>query len=293
MSTHPLDVFLVSFFLLLSQKADSLEKITAAPTNDMKKAALEYRRCIILGIVGSTSTTSPALELILANGYLDHVKIWLDDILSGTAGEFFFKCSSLFSVDFMFCGYFFSLTSDCGRLSFSLDAGGMDLLLQLLSTIVHLPVTKSIVRQSGMGKAIGTVEKHRICKDTPNEAVVKERVQSVKDAWYASVKARKIQDAAAAPATGTKASTSAGSKRDASSQMSSSPATSPVGTKRVKTEESTNKQQGSNLSSLLKRVSGAKNGFPSASAAVAKKPTPDKSQSQTGKMIRCALLGFH
>jgi hypothetical protein len=166
----------------------------------------------------------------------------------------------------------------------------MDLLLQLLSNIVHLPVTKSIVRQSGMGKAIGTVEKHRICKDTPNEPVVKERVQAVKDAWYASVKARKIQDAAVAPDT--KAAPSAGSKRDASSQMSSSsPATSPASTKRIKTEDVTTKQQGSNLSSLLKRVSGAKNGMPSVSVPVQKKPTPDKSQSQNGKMIRC--LGFH
>jgi hypothetical protein len=73
------------------QKADSVEKISAAATNDMTKAALEYRRCIVLGLVGSTSSTNPALERILESGYLDHVKTWLEDILSGTVGESFLK----------------------------------------------------------------------------------------------------------------------------------------------------------------------------------------------------------
>jgi hypothetical protein len=85
-----LDVFRCPFFFFNyhSQKADNVEKISAvATTIELKKAALEYRRCIILGLVGSTSSTSPALERILENGYLDHVKIWLDDILNGTAGE--------------------------------------------------------------------------------------------------------------------------------------------------------------------------------------------------------------
>jgi hypothetical protein len=78
----------IFFFNYHSQKADNVEKISAAATTiELKNAALEYRRCIILGLVGSTSSTSPALERILENGYLDHVKIWLDDILNGTAGE--------------------------------------------------------------------------------------------------------------------------------------------------------------------------------------------------------------
>jgi hypothetical protein len=71
--------------------------------------------------------------------------------------------------------------------------GGVDLLLQLLSNIKDLPVTKSLVKQSGMGKAIGSIEKHSICAGTPNETAIMGRVQEIKAAWNASVKARKEQ----------------------------------------------------------------------------------------------------
>ena len=55
----------------------------------------------------------------------------------------------------------------------------------------ELPVTKSIVKESGMGKAIGSLEKNKICVGTPNEEPIKERVSAIKDAWHKSVKARK------------------------------------------------------------------------------------------------------
>jgi hypothetical protein len=42
-----------------------------------------------------------------------------------------------------------------------------------------------------MGKAIGSIEKHKICAGTPNEHGVKERVQQIKEAWNKSVKALK------------------------------------------------------------------------------------------------------
>jgi hypothetical protein len=42
-----------------------------------------------------------------------------------------------------------------------------------------------------MGKAIGSLEKNKICAGTPNEEPIKERVSAIKDAWHKSVKARK------------------------------------------------------------------------------------------------------
>lgn len=59
----------------------------------------------------------------------------------------------------------------------------------MLSNVSELPVTKAIVMSSGLGKAIGAIVKHRICVGTKNEAVIKERVQKVKDDWNTSVKA--------------------------------------------------------------------------------------------------------
>jgi hypothetical protein len=59
----------------------------------------------------------------------------------------------------------------------------------LLSNVIELPVTKSIVKESGMGKAIGSIEKHKICADSPNAVAVKERVAKIKSAWHKSVKA--------------------------------------------------------------------------------------------------------
>jgi hypothetical protein len=42
-----------------------------------------------------------------------------------------------------------------------------------------------------MGKAIGSVEKHKICAGTPNESAIKERVKGIKEAWNKSVKSLK------------------------------------------------------------------------------------------------------
>jgi hypothetical protein len=69
--------------------------------------------------------------------------------------------------------------------------GGVDLLLHLLTNITYLPVTKSVVKDSGMGKAIGSIDKHKTYAGSANEAGIKERVKSIKDAWNKSVKALK------------------------------------------------------------------------------------------------------
>lgn len=75
--------------------------------------------------------------------------------------------------------------------SSSFLSGGVDLLLHLLTSIKDLPVTKNLVKQSGMGKAIGSIEKDKICAGTANESAILDRVHQIKSAWNASVKARK------------------------------------------------------------------------------------------------------
>lgn len=67
--------------------ASNLERISGDP--DTKKAILISRRCIILTLVASTPTENTTLDLILQNGYLSEVKLWMDDILKGFVGEFF------------------------------------------------------------------------------------------------------------------------------------------------------------------------------------------------------------
>lgn len=115
------------------------------------------------------------------------------------------------------------------------------MLLHLLSSIINMPVTRSVVKDSGMGNAIGTIGKHAICKGTPNEATIKERVQQIKDAWHASVKARKPPEAPKEAA-----------KRAAPEPPSPSPA------KRVKPDVEQKKP--TSFTSLLKKVSGSPNG---------------------------------
>lgn len=55
-----------------------------------KSSVLEQRRCLLLAVTGSTAEVlprSPTLKAILEAGFLVQVKTWLDDILSGSIGE--------------------------------------------------------------------------------------------------------------------------------------------------------------------------------------------------------------
>jgi hypothetical protein len=56
--------------------------------NETKKKILSQRRCIILAIVGATPSSNAPLQSILQTGFLSSVKSWMDDILSGSIGEF-------------------------------------------------------------------------------------------------------------------------------------------------------------------------------------------------------------
>jgi hypothetical protein len=149
-----------------------------------------------------------------------------------------------------------------------LVAGGIDLLLQLLANIAHLPVTKSVVKSSGMGRAVGSIEKHKLCAGTPNESAIKERVQAVKDAWQASVKARKSQDPEPPkPAP----------KRPAPVDVQS-----PTSPKRVKTETSTKKF--SSISSLLKKVATNSDAAHNLKNSTSSKTSNSKSASPDSKL---------
>ena len=125
----------------------------------------------------------------------------------------------------------------------------------MLTNITNLPVTKSVVKESGMGKAIGSLDKHKICAGTPNEDPIKQRTKQLKDAWNKSVKARKE----AKPAN-------AGVKRDVIAPSS------PPAQKKVKTEKSS-------FSSLLKKVNPK--APPKLAAVLAKAEAKSEEQSAT------------
>ena len=115
---------------------------------------LMKRRAILLLVVKCTPENNVALQHILNEAFLVDVKQWLDDILN-------FK------------------------------VGGIDLLLHLLSSICMLPVTKTMVTSSKLGKQVANVEKHKICVAGMNQKAIKERVAKVKEEWSASVKRMK------------------------------------------------------------------------------------------------------
>lgn len=126
--------------------------------------------------------------------------------------------------------------------------GGVDLLLHLLKNIADLPVTTSMVKDSELGKAVGSIEKHKICSGTPNEGPIKEKVAIVKERWKASVRARKIVDGPSISSP----KLSVAPKREAESNDAMSPTA-----KRVKvTDLSPQKSTSSSISSLLKKMTG-------------------------------------
>jgi hypothetical protein len=129
----------------------SIDSIPGSLDPASKALTLEQRRAVVIAIVGTTPASNESLKIVLESGVLVAFKSWLEDILNDVVG-------------------------------------GIDLLLHILSSIRDLPVTKSIVKSSGMGKAIGTIEKHRICSGTANEEPIRTRVAAVKNAWNASVK---------------------------------------------------------------------------------------------------------
>mmetsp|Transcript_27438 Transcript_27438/g.65869 ORF Transcript_27438/g.65869 Transcript_27438/m.65869 type:complete len:746 (+) Transcript_27438:1751-3988(+) len=193
-------------------------EVVPGSNEEAKIANLVARRSIILALVGSTPEGNTSVDQILANGYLGAVKLWLNDILKGTVG-------------------------------------GVDLLLHLLSNITDLPVTKSIVKDSGMGKTVGTIEKKSICAGTPNESAIKSRVQAIKDSWKESVKARKEETAASAPPSKSKHSNDSdvGSQQQTAKRSLPSAPSAQV-PKKAKVNDGKTPKSASALSNLLRKV---------------------------------------
>jgi len=191
----------VDFMKLLELTSSNTENISA--DSEMRNAILVSRRSIVLTLVASTPIENTMLGSILQNGYLSTVNLWMSDILRGSVG-------------------------------------GIDLLLHLLTKISLLPVTKLIVKNSGWGKALGSIEKHRICADSPNKVAIVERVNAIKDAWRKSVKMHRLQNN-----TSTSDKTSLLKRGLESSSQPSSPTA-----KKIKLDDT----KKSSFSSLLKKV---------------------------------------
>ena len=68
------------------------------------------------------------------------------------------------------------------------STGEVDLLLHLLSNITHLPVTKEMVANSKLGKAVVAIGSHKICTEATNESTIREAIALFKEQWSASVK---------------------------------------------------------------------------------------------------------
>jgi TFIIS helical bundle-like domain len=129
--------------------------------------------------------------------------------------------------------------------------GGVDFLLHMLSNITDLPVTKSIVKDSGMGKAVGAIEKKSICAGTPNESAIKSRVQAIKSAWNKSVKARKEETTAPADS---EIDSSTSKDRTVGTTKRSLPPTTTHVPKKAKVGDGKASKSSSSLSNLLRRV---------------------------------------
>lgn len=228
-------------------------------SEEAKKAILVQRRSMILAIVQGTPPESPSMTRLLEDGFLSVVKGWLDDVLSGSVGEYCCRSVGASTVE---CDCISGSPSNVAP-SFS-SPGGVDFLLHLLSSIVDLPVTKSVVKDSGMGKAVGALPKHKICAGTANETAIRDRVEKVKDAWNASVKAHKSQSAPSTkpPTTAPPPTTETSTGSSSSTSPTIIPAkraadksnSSPGSAKRIKMDVPSTKKT-SSFSSLLQKVS--------------------------------------
>jgi hypothetical protein len=72
------------------QKVENADKLVEPVDPELKKKVLDYRRSVVLALVGGTTTETPSLVSIVAGGYLIAVKLWLDDILAAQGMKFGF-----------------------------------------------------------------------------------------------------------------------------------------------------------------------------------------------------------
>lgn len=67
------------------------------------------RRTILLAVAAGTPADSPTLESVIAEGYLNAVKIWLDDVLQHSVGESIIEycVDDIFTVSQLSCPFRF------------------------------------------------------------------------------------------------------------------------------------------------------------------------------------------
>lgn len=232
----------ISHLVIVLYSKQKSQRVGSSETmnEEATKAILVHRRCIILAVVGGCDPSSPSISRLLDLGYLPVVKQWLEEILNG-------------------------------------DVGGVDLLLHLLKHIAHLPVNKAVVKSSGMGKLIGSLDKHNLCTSSPNTSVIKEQVQLVKECWNSSVKARKSQaQPSQMPVDGAGAEEKQAEMQPSSKRLSESGHQNETQPKRVKLTEEP-KKASSSFSTLLQKVSG------STTMAAKGSPRPGDQQNNENK----------
>eukprot|EP00977_Amphora_coffeiformis_P000975 scaffold212_cov173-Amphora_coffeaeformis.AAC.1 len=242
-----------------SQKAKGIDTVPGTDENH-KKAVLELRRVLISALVGGTPKSNPSVDRVLETEYLLEVKNWLEEILKDYVG--------------MFRQHVVSISrhpdQKGGSPLYDIFTGGVDMLLHLLKNIAELPVTTSMVKQSGLGKLVGSIEKHRICSG-PNAGNIQERIELVKSSWKASVKARKIAEGSSQPAL----KITIDSKRPVP-ETSSAPSPS---AKRAKVSDSPAKSSSSLSSLLTKMTASSKQGQTNGVKADAAKTTWESNNS--------------
>eukprot|EP00521_Asterionellopsis_glacialis_P003783 CAMPEP_0195276282 /NCGR_PEP_ID=MMETSP0706-20130129/18437_1 /TAXON_ID=33640 /ORGANISM="Asterionellopsis glacialis, Strain CCMP134" /LENGTH=793 /DNA_ID=CAMNT_0040333883 /DNA_START=918 /DNA_END=3299 /DNA_ORIENTATION=+ len=167
-------------FMEVVKMADSRYNVPGNLTTPKKAAVLEHRRCILLLIAGSTSSNNTSLSDVLSQGFLRVVKLWLDEIIAERIG-------------------------------------GVDLLLHMIISVSSLPVSKSNVMSSGLGKAIGAAEKHTICVGSKHESAIKNAIKKLKVNWNASVKEIRSKNASSHSSTQAQQDSSAQTKSSTSS----------------------------------------------------------------------------
>lgn len=146
---------------------------------------IERRRSIILALVSQTFPDSPALKKLMSYGFLVHMNSWLIDNMKLNIGmNLVIPLPPIFAVFFfvfVLLFYVFLLSS----------SGGFDLLLLILSSMRHLPVSKELISASKIGKTIAQLEKS--FSESPNLPSIMANVTALKEEWTSYVKKNKVK----------------------------------------------------------------------------------------------------
>ena len=77
---------LFHFLFASYQRVQISDGVVGTSDTSLNKKIIDYRRCLVLAVVGCTSLESTSLASVILDGYLSTIKVWLDDILSPPLG---------------------------------------------------------------------------------------------------------------------------------------------------------------------------------------------------------------